>query len=125
MSLFQNFKFLKSVKAAAIAIVTALVFVLVFSFIVKLTGLSGGAVKVVNQFIKFVSLIVGCLFALGSEKGLISGCLAGLIFGVITYFLFGLISGGVSVGIEFIWEVMLCCVIGCLSGVLAVNVKKR
>ena len=31
MSLFQDFKFLKSVKAAAIAIVTALVFVLVFS----------------------------------------------------------------------------------------------
>ena len=125
MSLFQNFKFLKSVKAAAIAIVTALVFVLVFSFIVKLTGLSGGAVKVVNQFIKVVSLIVGCLFALGSEKGLISGCLTGLIFGVITYFLFALISGGVSVGIEFIWEVTLCCVIGCLSGVLTVNVKKR
>lgn len=125
MSLFQNFKFLKSVKAAAIAIVTALVFVLIFSFIVKLTGLSGGAIKVVDQFIKVVSLIVGCLFALGNEKGLINGCLTGLIFGVITYFLFGLISGGVSVGIEFIWEVALCCVIGCLSGVLTVNVKKR
>lgn len=125
MSLFQNFKLLKAVKAAVLDVFTALIFVVVFSFIVKLTGLGGGVVKVVDQFIKAVSIVVGCLFVLGNEKGFINGGLTGLIFGVVTYFLFGVIGGGFSLGIDFLWEVLLCCAIGCLAGILAVNVKKR
>ena len=125
MSETENGGFIKStVKGVFLSVIITLVFVAVFALIIKLTSASVSVIKPVNQFIKVLSVFLGCFFSLKGDKGYLKGILVGIFAVVITYLLFALIGGGVSFKFSFLIDILFCAVVGMISGILTVNLKK-
>lgn len=113
------------IKGVATVVIITLVSVLIFAGVVKLATLNSSVIKAVNQFIKIVSIFLGCSFTIKASKGLVKGVLVGAVSTIITYLLFALIGGGVAFGLNFILDVVLGLIVGGISGVIAVNFKKN
>ena len=113
------------VKGIATALIITLLGVLIFAGVVKIATLNSVVIKAVNQFIKIISVFLGCSFSLKENKGLIKGAIVGVAATVLTYLIFALIGGGVSFGLAFLLDIILGLVVGGVSGVIAVNVKSK
>ncbi len=87
-----NSSFKIIIKGALLAFVISLVLVLLFALIVKLTNIGTGAIAVVNQIIKIVSVFMGVLFAVKERsKWFINGMFGGLLYSIISFLVFSLI----------------------------------
>ena len=108
---------------AVFSAIVTLLLILVFAVIVKYANLSSVAIKTVNQFIKGISVFIGCFFSLKTDRGLVKGVLVGTIYLVFIYVLFA-ITGGFSFGIGLLFDALICLIIGGVSGIFAVNFKR-
>ena len=111
------------IKGVLTGVIATIAGILIFAVIVNLTGINQSVIKGVNQFIKIISVFIGCLFSFSREKGLIKGAISGIIITVITYLIF-LLFGAASFGTGFLIDLALLTVVGAISGIIAVNVKK-
>ncbi len=111
-------------KGSATAIIVTLAGILVFAFVIKMAYLNSSVIKAVNQFIKVLSIFLGCLLFVKESKGLVKGALIGLLSAVITYLIFAFIGGEYSFGASFFIDLLFQTIVGVISGVVAVNVKK-
>ena len=114
------------VKTVVVAILISMVLVLVFALIVKATDIGEDAIAYVNQGIKIVSVLIGCLigFHRGGRGGWLKGLISGLLYVVTSFLVFSLISGEVSFD-KLSWvDVLTGTAAGLICGVIAVNVKK-
>ncbi len=110
------------VKAILFAVCLTLACVLVFALVVKLTDFSSVGVKIVNQFIKSVSIITACILCVKEGIGYLKGAVIGLLYCIIISLIFSLIGTG-----NFILkplEIILSTVVGIIGGILAINLKK-
>ena len=76
------------IKGILTGVIATIAGILIFAVIVNLTGINQSVIKGVNQFIKIISVFIGCLFSFSGEKGLIKGAISGIIITVITYLIF-------------------------------------
>ena len=111
------------IKGILTGVIATIAGILIFAVIVNLTGINQSVIKGVNQFIKIISVFIGCLFSFSGKKGLIKGAISGIIITVITYLIF-LLFGAASFGTGFLIDLALLTVVGAISGIIAVNVKK-
>lgn len=126
MSKTKNYSLFASVlKGALLSVFCTVVGVLIFSFIVKISSLSENAIKSVNQFIKIISVFLGCLFFVKENKGLVKGLLLGVFYAVLVSLVFKLLGGGYQTFLSFIIDLVFCTVIGIISGIISVNAKNR
>ena len=103
----------------------SLVMCLVFSAFVKGLYLDANAVNAGRTVIKMISILLGALYAvLRAEKGALKGVLFGIFYGIISFLLFSLLSGGVDFGQFSIKDLAFCAIVGLVSGIIAVNLKK-
>ena len=116
---------LQIAKAAFIAVCVSLVFVLVFTVIIELFNLPMEVVKPVNQAFKIISIFVGGLIFIRGEKGLIKGAIYGVAAVILTFLLFGIISSTLSADWKFLVEILLGAVVGAISGIIGVNLKRN
>ena len=112
------------IKAVFSAVIITLVGVLIFAGIVKFALLGQGVIKAVNQFIKILAIFLGCSFSIRCKNGLIKGILMGFLTTVITYLLFSLFCGEMMFGNNFLLDLIFTSVIGAISGIISVNIKK-
>ena len=120
----QNGVTLSVVKGAATSVIITLVGVLIFAFVVKSAMLGTGVIKSVNQFIKVISIFLGVTTSIRGKMGLVKGIFVGLIATVLTYVLFAFISGSVQFGSAFFIDMLFGIIVGGVSGIISVNVKK-
>ena len=112
------------IKGVFTALITTLLGVLIFAFIIKIAMLPSGVIKAVNQFIKVLAIFLGGAFFVKGKAGLIKGALIGAISTAVTFLLFGLFGVGVSFGASFFLELLFGTIVGGLSGIIAVNLKR-
>lgn len=115
---------LNVIKGIGTALIVALVGVLIFAAVVKFASLSETVIKSVNQFIKVLAVFLGCFFSIKGGQGLIKGAIVGGVSTAIMQLLFALFGGNVWFGLGFILDVAFTLVIGAISGVIVVNLKK-
>ncbi len=121
----ENGGFLKQVVTAVVlAIGITLASVLVFAFILRVTPISEGVIKPVNQGIKLLSIFVACMISVRGEKGFLKGCLSGALATLLSILIFGLISGGAPSFIGFLIDFICGAVMGGLSGAISVNFRR-
>lgn len=114
------------VKANIIALIIALVLVLVSALFVKLFNAPDGAIPIINQVIKSVAIFVACLISLRKPKsGWLRGMICGFVFVWISFVVFSLLDGNFSFGLSLLNDCVLGTVAGMISGIIAVNVRKR
>ena len=112
------------IKAVFSAVIITLVGVLIFAGIVKFALLSQTVIKAVNQFIKILAIFLGCSFCIRGKNGLIRGTMMGFLTTIITYLLFSLFFGKIMLGNNFLLDLIFTSVIGGVSGIISVNIKK-
>ena len=118
--------FIKEItKGVCTTVIVVLLSVLIFAFIVKFSYLGNGVIKAVNQFIKVISVFLGCTFGIKNGLGLIKGALIGGISCLITSLVFSLCQVGLGLNVGFIIDLIFTAVIGGICGIIVVNVKKK
>ena len=112
-------------KAVLYSLVVSIVCVLVYAIFVKFVHISDTGIVIGNTVIKLISLLVGCFFAFRNfEEGLTKGVLVGFLYAILSQFVFSIISGsGIFSGIS-VWGVLFSIIVGAISGIIAVNVRK-
>ena len=113
---------LQIIKGAAVALVCTLVGILLFALVLKMAALSTTAVKAVNQFIKVISLFLGCFTSVRGKGGWLKGLLTGILYISLTHLAF-LIMCGSGAGGSFWADLVFGAVAGAICGILAVNAK--
>ena len=113
-------------KGSLASLSISLVGILLFALLIHFTGLSDGFIMPINQVIKIVSIFVGVFLALKTNKmqGFVKGLLIGLIYTFLAYVLFSILSSTVSVGITSLNDLLFGGLIGGISGIISVNIKK-
>ncbi len=112
------------VKGICLGILFNFIAILVFSFIIEITGITDNVIKPVNQFIKIISVFISCFFSLEGSKGYLKGLVVGAFVFLVTHTVFSIISGGNFFTLSFIIDLIFCSVIGLISGIISVNTKK-
>ncbi len=112
-------------KATLAAVIFSLVFVLVFTFIVKVFLIPTTAVKITNQICKTLCIAAGGVLFLRGEHGLIKGAIFGAVASILAWLLFGAIGGALIFSWKLLAELALGAIAGAISGIIAVNFKNR
>lgn len=112
------------IKGVLSALIVTLIGIFIFAFIAKVACLSQNVIKSVNQFIKILSIFLGCNFSVKEKGGLLKGLLIGLIYMTLSYLLFALFGAEIDFGLKLIIDLIFGIIVGGISGVITVNVKK-
>ena len=114
------------VKANIIALIVALIAILVSALIVKIFTVSDGAIPVINQVIKSVSIFIGCLISLKKpNNGWLRGLICGFIFMWLSFVVFSALDNNFVFGLSLLNDSVLGAVAGMISGIIAVNIRKH
>ena len=112
------------IKGVGIAVACSFLSAVVFASVLRASSLSDSVIYPVNQMLKSVSILLGVLVAVRGEKGLIKGAAVGALYTAVSYLLFASIGGDFSLSWLILAELLLCVVVGGLSGIIAVNLKR-
>lgn len=128
MEQLKNSSFWKTTTIGTLyALCASLFLVLALAFGMKFFGMGEGAVIVIIQIIKGLSVIFGVLWALKKikQKGFLLGLAIGVLFAVASFVVFSVLNGFVFSFSATVWkDLIFGAVIGGISGVIAVNLKK-
>ncbi len=114
------------VKANIIALIVALISILLSALIVKFFSVSDSAIPIINQVIKSVAVFVGCLISLKKPKnGWLRGMICGFIFVWLSFIVFSLLDAKFVFGLSLLNDCVLGTVSGMISGIIAVNIRRR
>ena len=116
--------FFTVIKAALCALSVSLLMALGFAVLLRAGNIGERWIYPTNQVLKSVSIIVGvCTFVRG-EKGWLKGVGTGLFFTALSYLAFSAIGGDFSLGWLILLEILTAVLVGGISGILTVNLKK-
>ena len=116
----------ETVKALIIAVILSLVSVLLAALVIKLFNLGNGAMPIINQAIKGVSILLGCLIAIKSKhNSWLKGIVIGILYIALSFVIFSLLDGEFSFGLGILNDVALGSITGMVSGILAGLKKQR
>ena len=111
---------LEVVKALIIAVILSLLLVLLAALAVKLFNIKTEVIPIINQVIKGVSILVGCLIAIkGKTNNWIKGIVIGILYIALSFVIFSLLDGEFKFGLSILNDVALGSVTGLISGILA------
>ena len=116
-----------TVKASLVGVVTSILLVLLFAFILKFVDLNSGAITTIDQIIKIISILLAVL-VLGkssSDKLLLKGLIVGAIYSVITFIVFSILNGGVNLSIAIFTDIAFSALVGGVSAILVNLIRKK
>lgn len=119
----ENSALFQIVKGTGIAVLFALVATVLFSFILRLPPLPDSVIMPVDQCIKALAVLFGCLFSLRGEKGWLKGLAVGMLTVALTGFVFSAVARDFSFSLLLLAEFAFGAVAGLLSGIVAVNLR--
>ena len=119
----ENSALFQIVKGTGIAVLFALVATVLFSFILRLTPVPDSVITPVDQCIKALAVLFGCLFSLRGEKGWLKGLAVGMLAVALTGFVFSAVARDFSFSLLLLAEFAFGAVAGLLSGIVAVNLR--
>lgn len=116
-----------TVKASLVGVVTSILLVLLFAFILKFVDLNSGTITTIDQIIKIISILLAVI-VLGkssSDKLLLKGLIVGAIYSVITFIVFSILNGGVNLSIAIFTDIAFSALVGGVSAILVNLIRKK
>lgn len=119
-------KFLQILKGSIFAVSISLMGILIFALIIKFTDISEKWILPINQIIKTISIFFGVFLVFGKNKqnGFLKGLAIGIIYTILAYLVFSILAGQFSFSLNSFTDMLFGGLIGGISGIIAVNVKK-
>ena len=112
------------IKATLLALAISLLSAVVFAVFLRVSSIGDGWIYPINQLLKGVSIVVGVFLFAEGEKGWLKGGGTGLLFTALSYLAFSALGGGFTLSWLILLELFAAFLIGSISGILAVNLKK-
>lgn len=112
------------VKGVAFAMAVSLLAAIVLAVLLRGGFLSNVIIYPINQAVKSVALALGTLLFIRGEKGLLKGVAVALLFTGVSYLAFSAIGNDFSLSWLILTELALAAIVGGISGILAVNLKR-
>lgn len=112
------------VKGVAFAMAVSLLAAIVLAVLLRGGFLSNVIIYPINQAVKSVALALGTLLFIRGEKGLLKGVAVALLFTGVSYLAFSAIGNDFSLSWLILAELALAAIVGGISGILAVNLKR-
>lgn len=114
------------VKGCFVGLIASLVGILLFAFVLRFVNISDLTIKIVNQIIKGVSVLLGVFICLknNKEKGLVKGAIIGAVYTLLSYLIFSVLVANFSFSASIIYDMIFASVIGLICGVMFVNLKR-
>lgn len=114
--------FFDFIKGLIISIILSLVLVVVFALCLKWFDLSEKTIVPVTFAIKYISVIVGSLFAItGTSKGLIKGALFGMLYIIFSFVIFSILAKTFSFDLTTLLDFVSSILLGSMVGIIKVN----
>ena len=118
--------FIDALKSALIAIIIGAILTLVFAIVINYFPVENKIVTIVNQAIKVIAVLLGCIIGIGEKKsGLLKGLFCGIVYSLGTTLIYAIINKDFGFSWGVLLDIGLSAAIGLLSGVLSVNISKR
>ena len=114
------------IKAVAAALIFSLLLVLLSAFIIKFFNVPSGAVPVINQIIRTLSIFTGCMIFLRSPGcGWLRGIITGISYSLLAFVLFSLLGGGFSWNTTLLNNTAIGAATGLVSGIISMLVRRN
>lgn len=114
------------VKASLVGVVTSILLVLLFAFILKFVDLNSNVITTVDQIIKIISIFVAVfvLSKASSDRLMLKGLIVGAVYSILAFIVFSILNGGVNFSVAIFTDVVFSALVG---GVIAIllNLAKR
>lgn len=113
-------------KGCLIALCVSLIGILLFAVVLKFVNVGDNLIKVINQIIKVVSVLLGVKVCLKKDKhkGLVKGSCVGAVYTITSYLVFSILVASFSFSLSIVYDLIFSSVIGLICGVIFVNSKK-
>ena len=111
-------------KGVLFSLIFTLLAILVFAAIVKVFELSDKTILMVNQVLKIIAILLGCLIGLKGGGCFWKGIILGFVTALIGYITFSLLSGAPLLRISLVYESILGIIVGGISGFICRTVKQ-
>ena len=115
------------IKASLIGVIVSILMVLLFAFVLKFVELNSGAISLIDQIIKIVSVVVA-VFALSKSNGeglLVKGIAVGAVYSILTFIVFSVLNGGINFSVAIFTDIVFSAMIGGVTAVLLNILRKR
>lgn len=115
------------IAASMIAVIVSLVLILLSAAIINALDVDSDIwLTVINQIIKGVSLLAGCLIMFKNVRnGWLKGLVTGIVYIVLSFVVFSLMYMQFSIDLSFLVDLLTGAAMGLICGVIAVNVRKK
>lgn len=111
---------LEVIKALVIAVIVSLALILVAALVIKLCNLKTEYIPVINQIIKGLSIVIGCVIAIKYKPNTwLKGIVVGILYIAVAFVIFSLLDGEFVFGLNILNDVALGGITGMISGILA------
>lgn len=112
--------FLQLIKSALLGVVVSILLVLALAFVLKFINLSNGMVRVVDEIIKIVSLLIATIHLVKKSpyKIFFKGICLGIMYTALTFCVFSIMKGGISFSLSALIDIILGGVTGCAIAVI-------
>ena len=114
-------------KASLLGVVTSILLVLLFAFILKFVNINSNIITIVDQIIKIISIFVAifALFKAGGNKLLLRGMVVGAVYSVLSFIVFSMLKGGVNFTVGLFTDILFSALVGGVSAILLNIIKKK
>jgi putative membrane protein (TIGR04086 family) len=123
----KDYKYLDLFKGLLISIISSLIAILVFAFLLKFIDFSDLTINIINQVIKVVSIFLGTkkMLANNKEKGLLKGLFLGALYSIFTFAIFSILNNKWDFSLKLLFDTLFDMVVGSIFGMLVVNISKK
>lgn len=112
-------------KSSLFSLIITLISVLILGIVIKFVEIPNNILMPINQVIKVVSLLLGCIFGIKTkEQGALKGGLTGVTYTLLSIFIFLILGTSLKDSFNYI-DIIFGIVIGIITGIIAVNTGKK
>ena len=117
---------LMMLKGVFWAVSISLLGVLLFAVVIKYTSINESAIQPINQIIKILSILVGCL-VVGkkiSSKGWLWGLIIGIAYTIVAFIVFSILDGSFNITGNLFNDILFGGILGLIAGVICISLRK-
>ena len=127
----KNYKhpfIISATKGSLVSLAVSLIGILIFAFFLRFLTIPDSAISPVVSIVKGVSILLGVLYGMKNvkEMGIITGLVIGLSYVILSFVCFSILDGfSFEFSKTLLNDIIFGSIIGAISGIIAVNIKKK
>ena len=115
------------IKIALAGIISTLVGILIFSFILKFVDMSSTVISYINDVIKALSIFIMVLILkkLDGERLLIKSIIASLLYAILCFIVFSILNGSFAINMSLVFDLFFAIAVSVIATIIVNTLKRK